>query len=74
MAVKILTVNARLTQDAGKRKTRRQRQNTRRLVSAGLLLALAWSLSGASLSPSALEYGFLTYVMNGLKEIAVTSH
>jgi hypothetical protein len=59
MAVKILTVNARLTQDAGERKTRRQRQNTRRLVSAGLLLALAWSLSGASFSPSALEYGNL---------------
>jgi len=74
MAVKILTVNARLTQDAGERKTRRRRQNTRRLVGAGLLLALAWSLSGASLSPSALEYGNLSVgIGNELKSVTLVN-
>lgn len=57
--MRLLKINARFTQDDGERKTRRRRQNSRRLVSAGLLLALAWSLSGASLSPSAMEYGSL---------------
>ena len=32
------------------------------------------SYSRSTAIPSALEHGFLTYVMNGLKEIAVTSH